>query len=74
MVDKRKHVASDYESEGRRLESCRARYEIPANAVFLTLEINLMIGLCHPFDHLSFSKRLHLMPPKRPGGYRVYLE
>jgi hypothetical protein len=68
------HGTARYESEGRRFESCRARYEIPGNAAFLTLEINLMIGLCHPFDYLTFSKRLYWMPPKRPGGYRVCLE
>ena len=27
--------ASDYESEGRRFESCRAHYKMPANAAFL---------------------------------------
>jgi hypothetical protein len=45
-----------YESEGRRFESCRARYEIPANTAFLPLGIKLKVGLCQPFDHLSFSK------------------
>ena len=45
-----------YESEGRRFESCRARYELPANAAFLLHEIHPEIGPNHPFDHLSFSK------------------
>jgi hypothetical protein len=35
----------------------RAR-ESPANAGFSPLAINLKIGLYHPFDHLSLSKRL----------------
>src|SRR5918997_5536717 len=50
--------ASDYESEGRRFESCRAHYEIPANTAFLPLEINVMVGLCLPFYHLSFRNGL----------------
>jgi hypothetical protein len=32
--------------------------ESPANAAFLPLGINSKAGLCHPFDHLSLSKRL----------------
>jgi hypothetical protein len=32
--------------------------EIPANAAFLPLGIDVMGGLYHPFDHLASSKRL----------------
>jgi hypothetical protein len=35
----RKRGTARYESEGRRFESCRARYEIPANAAFCLFEV-----------------------------------
>jgi hypothetical protein len=56
--------ASDYESEGRRFESCRAHYKIPANVAYLALEIDVKVGLYHPFYHLSFSKRLRRVPAR----------
>src|SRR5829696_9630069 len=55
------HGTPCYESEGRRFESCRAHYEIPANAAFLLHESLSDIGPNHLFDHLSFSK-----PSRRP--------
>jgi hypothetical protein len=54
--------ASDYESEGRRFESCRAHYKLPANAAFLPHQIDVKVGLYRPFDLLSFPKRLRRVP------------
>jgi hypothetical protein len=48
---------TDYESEGRRFESCRAHYKLPANAVFSPSGIDPGVVPYHTIDHLS-SQRL----------------
>jgi hypothetical protein len=58
----RTHRTYRYESEGRRFESCRAHYKMPANAAFLPLGMGVKIGLYHPFDHFTYSKRLRRVP------------
>jgi hypothetical protein len=58
---------SAYESEGRRFESCRARYEIPANTAILCRRSKMRSGAYRPFDHLSFSERLCEVCVRRYG-------
>jgi hypothetical protein len=41
---------SDYESEGRRFESCRARPSFSCKSSVFALDISLRAGLYHLFD------------------------
>src|SRR5215210_4800441 len=66
-----KHGMPRYESEGRRFESCRARYKIPANAAFLPLSIVPKVGLYRPFDHLSFSETLSQVAIRNDPSPRI---
>jgi hypothetical protein len=52
------YASLDYESEGRRFESCRAHYKMPANAVFSPSGIDPGVIPYHTFDHLTFSQGL----------------
>jgi hypothetical protein len=53
---------SDYESEGRRFESCRARFKKLCFAGFLVLSKSPAPDTYHLIDHLSVSPRLRGVP------------
>ena len=67
--------ASDYESEGRRFESCRARYELPANRGVLPRFHSMDAGSYHrPYHRLilrSVYERCRRTRPAFDGAVKI---